>query len=96
MEFYVYIIYSQSRNIFYTGISSNILKRLKYHNSAKDGFTYHSRPWQLIWSTCKESRAKAESLEKKIKNLSHLRKIKFMWKYQDGIYNLDLFNFLSS
>ncbi|NNF33006.1 MAG: GIY-YIG nuclease family protein [Saprospiraceae bacterium] len=96
MNFYVYIIYSTSRNIFYTGISTNPIKRLQYHNNAKDGFTSHGRPWQLLWSTYIGSRSDAEALEKKIKNLSQQRKIHFMKKYHDGIYDAELFNSLKS
>ena len=85
MIHHVYIIYSQSRDIFYTGITSNISKRLQYHNNAKEGFTKVGRPWKILWTTTKPSIEEAKILEQKIKNLSHLRKINFMKKYFDGI-----------
>ena len=85
MEYHVYIIYSQSRNIFYTGITSDLHKRIYYHNNALDGFTSLGRPWKVLWSTSKPAKADALILEKKIKNLSRVRKIQFIEKYHNEI-----------
>lgn len=92
MQHFVYIIYSASRDIFYTGISSNLNKRLYYHNSTKGGFTSIGRPWKILWSTTKSSKKEAEVLELKIKNLSRQRKIDFMKKYHLEIHDHKLFN----
>ena len=92
MTHYVYIIYSQARNIFYTGVTSNLSKRLQYHNNANNGFTSAGRPWKILWSTNKSSKLEAEVLEKKIKNLSKHRKIEFIKKYHTEIHDFQLFN----
>ena len=92
MTYQVYIIFSQSRNIFYAGITTNIHKRLQYHNNTADGFTSVGRPWKVLWSTNKSSKKEAEVLEKKIKNLSRARKIEFIKKYHTEIHDFQLFN----
>ena len=82
---HTYIIYSQTRNIFYAGVTSDPKKRLHYHNTSSSGFTQSGRPWIIVWLTEKASRMDSEHLEKKIKNLSRKRKLQFMRKYQDDI-----------
>ncbi|MBT8191704.1 MAG: GIY-YIG nuclease family protein [Saprospiraceae bacterium] len=87
MNFHVYILYSFSRNLFYVGSTKNIHQRIYNHNHSLKGFTFPGKPWQLIWSTLKSSRQEAEILEKKLKNISRLKKISFMRKYPEGIHN---------
>lgn len=41
----------------------------------------------MIWSTGKEVRFEAEQLERKLKNLTRVRKIRFMKKYGEGIFD---------
>ena len=77
MYYHVYILYSPSKDLFYNGITTNISKRIYYHNNASDGFTAHGRPWKILWTTEKNSKPEAEILERKIKNLSRKRKFDY-------------------
>ena len=94
MSFYVYVLYSQSKNQFYKGQTNNINERLKRHNQAKEKSTQSGIPWILLWYTSKPSRAKAILLEKKLKNLSRKRTIEFLLKYREDIVSPDELKFL--
>lgn len=42
-------------------------------------------PWVLIWYAPKPTRKQAITLERKLKNLTQKRKIRFMRKYAEGL-----------
>jgi len=91
---FIYIIHSAKISKFYVGITYNIERRLKQHNSGESTFTRAGTPWKLIWLTQKENRNLTEILEQKLKNLSVSRKLKFMQKYKEGIVENEYFNSL--
>jgi len=95
MIHFVYILYSPSRKLFYTGITNNLERRLKQYNAGESGFTANGIPWTLVWTIEKQDKSSAEKLERKLKNLSHGRKIKFIRKYREGIENQQLMMTLS-
>jgi putative endonuclease len=82
MNYYVYILYSPSTDTYYKGQTSNLTERLSRHNNGFEKATKHGAPWQLVWSTIKETRGEAITLERKLKNLSRERTIQFIKKYQ--------------
>ena len=90
MCYFVYIIYSQSLDIYYKGQTNNLADRIKRHNSGQEKATSSGIPWILIWSTSKESRGEAMNLEQKLKNLSRKRLIDFISKYPEGIAGPDV------
>jgi putative endonuclease len=48
MEFYIYILYSETSNIYYVGYTNNFERRLEEHNSSQHlTFTSKHRPWIL-------------------------------------------------
>jgi len=96
LKTYVYILYSEKLSRFCVGITNNINRRLKEHNSGLSSFTKFGIPWKLIWITEKENKQLAEILELKIKNLTIERKLKFMKKYKEGIFDIHHFNKLIS
>ncbi len=49
MFYYIYILYSLKDHKFYTGISHDLRKRLKEHNSGKNISTSYRRPFKLIY-----------------------------------------------
>ena len=63
MEYYVYILYSESAGKFYIGQTNNIQGRLERHNSGTENATRPYRPWVLKWYGVKSSRADAMFLE---------------------------------
>ena len=92
MAYFVYILYSDSINKFYTGQTNDIDQRIKRHNSGAEKFTSKGVPWELVWCTSKDSRSEAIILERKLKNLKQARIVKFMLKYSFDIQNLQLIN----
>jgi predicted GIY-YIG superfamily endonuclease len=62
------------------------------HNSGESPYISTGVPWTLVWSTKKPSLRAAEDLEFKLKNLTRVRKIKFMRKYSEGMNDMDLLN----
>ena len=90
MNYHVYILYSAPLDRFYVGQTKDLPTRLAQHNASKSTYTATGIPWSLLWSTEKPNLKSAEDLESKLKNLTRIRKIKFMRKYNVGIHDLDL------
>ena len=88
----IYILYSSKRELFYVGKTSNLEKRLLQHNNGESKFTKSGIPWHLIWFRSFSDVEEAENLEKKLKNLSRSRKIKFANKYAASIQDSELLN----
>lgn len=63
----VYILYSPTRNRYYTGETTDMNRRIERHNSGMVKSTASGIPWQLAWSTEVLNRTDALNLEKKIK-----------------------------
>ncbi|HTL80482.1 MAG TPA: GIY-YIG nuclease family protein [Bacteroidia bacterium] len=69
MSYVVYILYSESSNRTYVGQTSDLEKRLVYHNEISIGsFTSKFRPWKLIHSEKFDSRSEAMRREKWFKS----------------------------
>lgn len=49
MFYYLYILQSQKDGKFYTGVTSDLRKRVKEHNSGKNISTRYRRPLKLIY-----------------------------------------------
>ncbi len=72
MKYYVYVLENNSGR-HYIGISSNIEKRLEYHNSGRVRSTKPFRPWQIIFKEVFDNRIEARKKEVKLKNNFELR-----------------------
>ena len=72
---YVYILIC-SDNSYYTGITSNLNKRLLEHKTGKhkDSYTYYRRPVNLVYQTEFTDITLAISTEKQIKKWSRIKK----------------------
>ncbi|MGB0166403.1 MAG: GIY-YIG nuclease family protein [Luteibaculum sp.] len=57
--FYTYILYSESLSKYYVGYCEDLSARMKRHNCGYERYTKKGVPWQLVWSTSKESRSAA-------------------------------------
>jgi len=78
--YYLYIIRSLSSNIYYIGISSDYMARLKLHNnSVFDKFTSKHRPWEFAAvfqvNGDKKDALKIEKFIKKQKSRTFIEKI---------------------
>ena len=66
-----YILQSQKDSTYYIGHSSNIEKRLIYHNKGKSSYTSRKTPWKLVYKEDFPTKGEAYSRElflKKQKN----------------------------
>jgi putative endonuclease len=68
MNYFLYIIYSESIDQFYIGISSNPDARLLSHNISNKGWTKRGRPWKLAFKKEFENKAIAQKWERFVKN----------------------------
>ncbi len=74
MSYYVYMLKSlEKKPITYVGYSSNLLNRIKLHNSGKGAKFTRGRKWKLIYKEKLTSKSKAISREYYIKNNRLLR-----------------------
>ena len=80
MPYIVYILFSPKHNRHYIGQTNNIANRLIRHNAGHEKATAPYSPWELIWYTEKITRAEAMTLERKLKNLSTQRLLRFIQK----------------
>ena len=62
--FYVYAISSLRRNYIYVGMSSNVDRRIKEHNTGKEKTTRPYLPFRLLYVESCENRAAARKREK--------------------------------
>ena len=76
--YHLYILHSENCNRTYTGMSSNIERRLKQHNSNQNHSTKNCNDWIIIHSEECHSRVEARKIEKYYKSTSGRRKIKLI------------------
>jgi putative endonuclease len=69
--FYVYILHSDSHpNHFYSGFTTNIEERLKYHNAGHVPSTKPYRPWRIKTCVAFDNEAQAKAFESYLKTQS--------------------------
>jgi predicted GIY-YIG superfamily endonuclease len=64
---YVYLIQSQKDKTFYTGITKDLIIRIKEHNRKRSRFTSTKIPYRLIWYCGFYDKTKAYAFEKYLK-----------------------------
>ena len=69
MEYYVYIIYSSSRDKYYTGYSQDPEARLIEHNFGATTFTRRGIPWVLVYKEKCINKTAAIKRENQIKRM---------------------------
>ena len=70
MEYFVYVLKSLKDNNYYIGLSSDVEKRIKQHNSGKTKSTKHRRPFKLIYKEKYNNLQEARKREKFLKSYS--------------------------
>ncbi len=81
-QFYVYILCSGRNGTLYTGVSSDLIKRVYQHkNDLADGFTKHYGVHQLAWYEVHESAESAITREKQIKKWNRKWKLELIEQY---------------
>ena len=86
---YIYILLCSDQT-YYTGVTSNLEKRIEEHICGKhfDSYTYHRRPVQLVYYTSFTSISIAIEYEKKIKKWSKAKKQALIEGRYDDLPNL--------
>jgi putative endonuclease len=88
---YVYILSSGKNSTLYTGVTSDIEKRIYEHKTKSfEGFTAKYGVDKLIWYVAGEDIESAIELEKKIKNRGRKWKIDLIEKGNPGWRDLSL------
>lgn len=74
--YFLYILECSDKT-FYTGITTDLQRRLEEHNSSKLGakYTRTRRPVKLVYSQEFINRSEASKEEARVKKLSHQQKI---------------------
>ncbi len=75
-DWFVYIL-KCADDTLYTGITTDLDRRLEQHNGERAGgarYTSARRPVKLLWSEQQDDRASASKREYAIKSLSHAEK----------------------
>jgi len=66
--YYVYILESiKYKNKYYTGSTSNIVKRINEHNAGRSRSTKPFKPWELVYHEEFPDRGEARKRENQIK-----------------------------
>ena len=93
--FYIYIIYSESADKYYTGHTDDPERRLFEHNNLDvDSFTSKFRPWKIVFKyPISESRSQAIIIERSLKNRkSKIVLKKLIEKQKDTVFLIQFFN----
>ncbi len=78
---YVYILTNKNNSVLYTGVTSNLVKRIWQHkNKVIKGFTYKYNVNKLVFYEVYESISEAISREKQIKAGSRKKKLTLIVK----------------
>ena len=79
-KWYVYIVKCRDGTL-YTGVTTDISRRLNEHNRTSKGakYTRSRRPVQLVWTKEVASRSAAQKEEYRIKRLSRKKKLKLIY-----------------
>ena len=79
MPYYVYILECSDKTL-YTGIATDIERRLDEHNNSDKGAKYTKvrRPLKLVYSEGSEDRSSASKREYEIKKLSREKKLELI------------------
>tara|TARA_Y100000816_G_C25973101_1_gene507844 strand:- start:604 stop:876 length:273 start_codon:yes stop_codon:yes gene_type:complete len=88
MNYYVYLLLAKSKktHISYVGYTSNLINRLKKHNSSNGAKFTKGRKWRIIYSKKYSSKSIALKEEYKLKKNYKKRKIikeKYLLKYEN-------------
>jgi putative endonuclease len=65
--FFAYILYSKNLNRYYIGSTSDLINRLKKHNTNHKGFTGRTPDWTIVWSEEHPTKENAGKRERQIK-----------------------------
>ena len=65
--YFVYVLYSEKFDRTYTGMTTDVIKRLKQHNAQQNRSTKAYVPWKIIFTEEFKTRKEAREKEKYLK-----------------------------
>ena len=65
--YFVYILYSESKQLYYKGFTENVISRVEEHNAGKSRYTANKGPWKLIFVQSFVTKSEALRKEKSLK-----------------------------
>jgi putative endonuclease len=83
MPFFVYILYSLTKDKFYIGFTSNLEERIIRHNQKSKGFTGQINDWEMMYSESFATKSEALAREKQIKSWKSRSKIQQLISNKD-------------
>ncbi|RJQ38471.1 GIY-YIG nuclease family protein [Candidatus Microgenomates bacterium] len=90
-QFYVYILTNKNNHVLYTGVTSNLIKRIYEHkNKLADGFAKKYNANKLIYYEIFEDPENAIKREKSIKNLLRRKKIELIKNINPNFEELEI------
>ncbi|MEK7503722.1 MAG: GIY-YIG nuclease family protein [Patescibacteria group bacterium] len=76
--FYVYILKSERNGKLYKGLTNDLKRRVKEHNSGNSEFTRNNGPWKLIYYEAFVSEKDARKEELFLKSGKGKERIKYL------------------
>ena len=83
MEFFVYILFSATKNRYYVGFTSNLQERLIRHNQKSKGFTGNVKDWKVVYTESYPTKEEACQRELQIKSWKSRIKIEELLRQKD-------------
>ena len=85
MSWFLYVVQC-SDGTLYTGITTDIERRIREHNESKRGAKYTSRrrPVKLVYSVAYKDRSEAQREEYKFKRLKRTKKLKIIGEQNES------------
>ena len=83
MDFIVYILFSENKNRFYIGFTSNLEERVIRHNQKSKGFTGNVNDWKVVYTENYETKEIAHKRELQIKSWKSRIKIQKLIQSKD-------------
>jgi len=83
MDFIVYILFSENKNRFYIGFTSNLEERIIRHNQKSKGFTGNVKDWKVVYTESYETKEIAHKRELQIKSWKSRIKIQKLIQSKD-------------
>ena len=79
MSYYIYMLKCADESL-YTGIATNISRRVDEHNNSEKGakYTKARRPVELVYSEESENRSSASKREYEIKKMTRIKKLELI------------------
>ena len=78
--YHVYILYSNKLDKYYIGHTSDIVARLRRHNSNHKGWTGKANDWEVVYSEDYQTKNEAYSRERQLKAWKSRKRIEALIK----------------